>query len=338
MERRAVLAAIASLPGVALLPGSPGSVLDPDAHEIIGRALRRPESVGPEVLQPLDTLIMGLRHLDDTLGGRYVAEPANGMVLMMGDLLPAAAPSTRRPLFSLAASAAQLAGWIAVDGGDSDKARELYDQAMEWATAADDQALIAHIWSCRADHAGMHGNPVGAVGAAEAGRRIAGNEGKKLRAWIEAKAGRAYALAGNLSEAVRAMDEAAGLLAEGDSEDSPAWLYHFRPENLTVYRGIALIDAGQGLQAAEQFGEGLDRLSSTFVRSRGLYLAYQAHAFHIAGDVRQACDTGAQAVQIGRQTGSAQTVEKVRGLYRSFDGEAAQRPEVRALDELLREA
>jgi tetratricopeptide (TPR) repeat protein len=338
MERRAVLAAIASLPGVALLPDQAGgSLLDPDAHEILARATHRPESVGPEILEPLDTLIMGLRHLDDTLGGRYVAEPVAGIVRMLADLLPVARPSVRQPLFSLAASAAQLSGWIAFDGGDDEHARLMYDQASEWAMAADDAALSAYVWSCRANRCWRTGDALGAVSGAEVARRIANGQDKTLRAWVEAKAGRAYALAGNLDEATRALSQAAELLADADAEAAPGWLYHFHEENLVAHRGVAFTDAGRGIQAAELLGDALDRLPPTYFRERGNYLAYQADAFRVAGDIRQACEAGAQAVLIARQTGSGWTEKKVGEIHQVLKEDTADLREARALGELLRE-
>lgn len=338
MERRAVLAAIASLPGVTLLSGQPGgSLLDPEAHDIIDHAIARPEAAGPEVLAPLDNMIMGLRHLDDILGGRHVAEAASVILGLVSGLLPSAASKVREPLLARAASAAQLAGWIAVDGTDDERARSMYEQALEWATAADDHALVAYLWCCRANHHRNNLNPRAAVGAAEAARRAAVRAPAIVRAWVERAAGRAYGLAGDYNETVRGMDLAAELLADAKPDDTPNWLYHFVPSALTAEHGSALSDAGRGMQAVTLLGDALDRLPATYVRHRGSYLANQAAAFWVAGDLRNACTAASEAVSIARRAGSTRTLQKIHRLHRSLDDQAAQRPEAKALGELLRE-
>jgi hypothetical protein len=147
----------------------------------------------------------------------------------------------------------------------------------------------------------------------------------------------AYGVAGDVDQTVRAMDQAAGLLARSDPDRDPSWLYHFRPENLAVYRGIALTDAGQGMRAAELFADGLAQLAPDFVRARGFYLAHQARAFWVAGDAAEACAAASEAVRIGARTGSSMTVATVKRVHGSFDARTARRPDARELGELLRD-
>jgi tetratricopeptide (TPR) repeat protein len=339
MERRAVLAAIASLPGVALLPipGGGQGLLDPGAHDVIDRAIQRPESVGPEILEPLDTLIMGFRHLDDTLGGRYVTGPVDGILRLFGDLLPAAQPRIRQPLFSLAAGAAQLAGWLALDRGDHAEARRMYAQALDWATAADDPALSAYVWGCRAEQAWILRDAIDAVSTAEAARRVAARQDKTLRAWVETKAGRAYALAGNVDETIRAMGQATSLLAGAETDGAPGWLYHFHAENLAASHGSALTLVGEAERSTRMLDEALGQLPPTYARERGILLVYQADALRVVGDVERACAVGTEAGHIGRQTASRRTVELVVQLHRSLEARAASHPDVRTLGDLLHE-
>jgi ATP/maltotriose-dependent transcriptional regulator MalT len=133
------------------------------------------------------------------------------------------------------------------------------------------------------------------------------------------------------------MDAANELLAEAGTDDQPAWLYHFQPENLPAERGSALVDMGEGIQAAELLAATLDDLPPTFVRQRGIYLVNQASALRVAGDLRQACTVAIEAVELGKQTGSTWIMAKARQLAGSLDERAGQRPEGRALKELLHE-
>lgn len=135
-----------------------------------------PEVVDGPVVAWLEAGVLGLRQLDDRLGGGAVRQRVEADLRLVHGLLTRGTqpPATRARLLGVAADLAQLGGWAATDTGRHSAAQRHYLTGLRLAHTAGDRGMAVSLWSGLALHAVIAGRPQDAVAAAEAAVRAAG--------------------------------------------------------------------------------------------------------------------------------------------------------------------
>jgi hypothetical protein len=275
---------------------------------------------GP-VIEWLEAGVLGLRKLDDRLGGAAVRHRVEADLRMVRGLLHrgqherAQAPR----LLRVAADLAQLGGWAATDTGRHGAAQRHYLTGLRLAHSAGDRSLAVALWGGLALHAVIAGQPRDAVAAAEAGVRAAGGAPPAVRALAASRLSRAHAAVGADGPARRAIAEAERQLDVAEKEPGPSWLYWFDAAELAAQSGQSLLDLGHAHEAGPLLERALARQGASYVRDRCLYSARAATARALIGDPEGARGLGREAARLSRYCGSPRIADALDALKLRLD-------------------
>lgn len=202
-------------------------------------------AVDEGVVTWLEEGVLGLRRLDDRLGGGAVLHRVEADLRMVSDLLTRGAHSraagTR--LFRIATDLAQLGGWAATDAGRHGVAQRLFLTGLRLAHTAQDRPLAACVLGGLSVQSVFTGRPQDALDMAEAAVRAAqGTASPRVRAMLASRLARAHAARGDTNGCRRALAEAAERLAPADRYRDPPWIYWFGTAALDAQTGFALLD------------------------------------------------------------------------------------------------
>jgi tetratricopeptide (TPR) repeat protein len=275
---------------------------------------------GP-VVEWLEAGVLGLRRLDDRLGGAAVRHRAEADLRMVRGLLHRGqherAHGTR--LLRVAADLAQLGGWAATDTGRHGAAQRHYLTGLRLAHSAGDRSLAVALWGGLALHAVIAGQPRDAVAAAEAGVRAAGGAPASVRALAASRLSRAHAAIGADGPSRRAVAEAERQLDLAERESGPPWLYWFDTAELAAQTGQALLDLGHAHEARPLLEQALAMQDASYVRDRCLYSARAATARALTGDLEGARTLGREAARLSRHCGSPRIADTLDALKVRLD-------------------
>lgn len=265
----------------------------------------------------LERGVLGLRRLDDRLGGAAVRHRVEADLRIALDLL------RRGPyrngldarLLRVATELAQLGGWAATDCGRHGAAQRHYLTGLRLAHSAGDLPQAANLWaglSLQAVFAGRHDDGLAAVLAAES---AAAGATSRTRAMLATRRARAQAGLGEDTACRRSLEEAGRLLDAARGDDDPSWIYWFDEAEWCAQSGIALLDLGRAEEAASLLEKALAIQDPLYRRDRTLYTARAALARARAGDLGTARSLAEDAVDLARDCGSprvAIAVEQAR--------------------------
>ncbi|MFF7154541.1 hypothetical protein [Streptomyces sp. NPDC008139] len=275
---------------------------------------------GP-VIDWLEAGVLGLRKLDDRLGGAAVRHRVEADLRMVRDLLHRGqherAHGTR--LLRVAADLAQLGGWAATDTGRLGAAQRHYLTGLRLAHSAGDRSLAVALWGGLALHAVIAGQPRDAVAAAEAGVRAAGGTPPAVRALAASRLSRAHAAVGADGASRRAVSEAERQLDLAERESGPSWLYWFDAAELAAQTGQSLLDLGHAHEARPLLEQALAMQDASYVRDRCLYSARAATARALTGDLEGARTLGREAARLSRHCGSPRIADTLDALKVRLD-------------------
>ncbi|WP_307795458.1 hypothetical protein [Actinacidiphila acididurans] len=306
---------------------------DPAAQDTAGEAFGWPGGgpVGPgddpvgvdgTVVEWLETGVLGLRRLDDRLGGGAVRHRVAADLRLVCGLLRRGQPSgrdTRARLLRVAADLAQLGGWAATDTGRLGAAQRHYLTGLRLAHTAGDRPMAVALWGGLALQEVIAGRPNDAVAAAEAAVRAAGSAPPAVRALAASRLARAHAALGAEGAFRRAMAEAERRLEAARTDPGPPWLYWFDPAELTAQTGLALLDLGAAAEAAPLLEKALAAQDPAFLRDRSLYSVRAAQAHALTGDLDTALELGREASRLSRYCGSPRLADALDTLKEAVD-------------------
>ncbi|WP_335976363.1 hypothetical protein [Streptomyces sp. CA2R106] len=274
-----------------------------------------PGAVDSGVLEWLEAGVLGLRRLDDRLGGSAVRHRVEADLRLVRGLLARRSHSAaiERRLLRTAADLAQLGGLAATDGGRYGAAQRHHLTGLRLAHAAGDRPLAVALWGGIALQAVLTERPQDAVAAAEAAVRAAGGTPSAVRALAAIRLARAHAALGAEGAFRRAAAEAERRLAAAEDEAgadraaaaAPPWLYWLDGPELAAQQGLALLDLELPYEARPLLEQALAMQNPCFVRNRALYSARTAHARALTGDHDAARALARDAARLSRHCATA---------------------------------
>jgi tetratricopeptide (TPR) repeat protein len=273
------------------------------------------------VVEWLEAGVLGLRRLDDRLGGAAVRHRVEADLRLVSGLLrrDPGERAARGRLLRAAADLAQLGGWAATDTGRLGAAQRHYLTGLRLAHTAGDRAMAVALWGGLALQEVIAGRPQAAVAAAEAAVRAAGNTAPAVRALAASRLGRAHAALGAEAAFRRAAAEAERQLEAAGADPGPPWLYWFDAAELAAQNGLCLLDLGAAPEAGPLLERALAQQDPAFLRDRSLYAARAAEARALTGDLEGARSLGREAAALSRHCGSPRLAAALDSLKRVLD-------------------
>ncbi|MFB7366934.1 Tat pathway signal protein [Streptomyces hydrogenans] len=233
---------------------------------------------------------------------------------------------TRRSLYSAAAEAVYVAGWMSFDASQHELARRYFSLSLKLAAEADDTALTGHILRAMAHQAIDLGHSRAglelATGSVERDRYSQATS--RERALIGIVRARALAVNGLRRQAIAAINRAEADLdraAPGDEEPQRVWF--FQEASLAHETARTLWALGDLDGALRHFRDSVRyRRADSFGRTHAVTLGYMGTVQARQGNLEAACHTWTMAldtmdgVQSGRTREAATTMRAVLSPFR----------------------
>ena len=270
----------------------------------------------PSTVEALSARVHALRLADDLLAGGDLLGPAfrelDGAIRVYRE--GSHTENTGRRLLSLVGEFAQIAGWVASDAGQIDRAAETYRLGISAAREAGDGTLESNLIGSLAYQTANVGDPHEAVPLAEAAIAAAGPDAPpRARALAWDRLAWAHAKAQDAQGAMRALGEASTALAEYDGRgEDPAYLYWLDSGELQIMQARAYTELRRPLRAVPLLIDVLDRYDATHARELALYLSWLAVALADANEPEEAATTARRMLKLGADISSDRTAERAR--------------------------
>lgn len=196
--------------------------------------------------------------------------------------------------FQAAAALTEMAGWMAHDTGQNQRAGDHFTKALSLAKAGDDQALCANIMASMSHLALQAGHPDKAVSLARAGRDHVTRRSdiSTLIARLHAMEARALAQLGDGDGARRSLAVAQKEIDKMPDTQSSPWISSFDMPALASEAALALQDAGQLSAAVEAAEEAIALRTGDRARSRVFSQITLALIRTRQGEPEAACEVG----------------------------------------------
>jgi len=271
--------------------------------------LRAGRRVGAMLADELETRVIELRHLDDTVGGGDLFPVVSKELSETQGVVQAASytDNVGRRLLTVVGELAQLTGWVASDAGRYADAQRVYLDGVSAAQGADNRPLAAQLLSSLSYQMANVGKAHDAVLLARSAVTGAGDASPVVRALLLERLAWASAKSRDHACTRRALD-AADDAYEGRSPGiaEPEWVYWLDRGEIDVMAGRCLIELGSPNIAAPLLARAISSYNTNHAREVALYLSWLAEAYARAGTIDAARDTLTQA----RKT--AQGINSVR--------------------------
>ncbi|WP_461072165.1 hypothetical protein [Streptomyces pseudoechinosporeus] len=211
-----------------------------------------------------------------------------------------------RALFSTAAEATLLAGWMSYDTCHHGLAQRYFLQALRLAQDANDRRLAGSILSAMSHQATFLGRYTQAATLARAALMgISPVATPTLRAQFHAMEARALARTGDTRACELALAAAAHALESRNSDDEPEWITYFDEAELAAEAAHCFRDVNSARQSVAHAS---NAVSGDHVRSDFFATMVLADAHLRAGDLEEACRVALDALDLGEQLKSARCV------------------------------
>jgi transcriptional regulator with XRE-family HTH domain len=267
---------------------------------------------GAATVDDLSARVHALRLADDVLAGGDLIGPA---FREMDTAVRAYRSSSDDRLLPVIGEFAQIAGWVASDAGQHERAAETYELGISAAREAGDGVLESNLRGSLAYQVANVGDPAEAVGLATAAVGVAGSDAPhRARALAWVRLAWAHAKAQDAQAAMRALGEAADELAETDHQgsDEPAYLYWVDEGELRVMEARAYTELRRPLRAVPLLVDVLSRYDATHARELAMYLSWLAVALVDANEPEEAAATATRMLELGSAVSSVRTDERAR--------------------------
>jgi hypothetical protein len=253
------------------------------------------------------------RVVDRQFGGVHHLDQLRHQIDHMEELLThLPAVGHRAALAGALTEASALAGWQALDREDHTQAWAHHERAKHAAREAGSPFLLAHATAQQTVILLALDDTALAVEQAAYARSIATGGPALMRAWLAAAHGETLAAAGDRDAALRAFDDAYGLLPVDPVDPALPYLF-LGGAHLDRWRGNALALVGDE-EALDQLTAALARVPPTWARARTRLLVDLAYAHAAAGDRDAALDRAREARAIARQISSDRQLRRLDRL------------------------
>lgn len=210
-------------------------------------------------------------------------------------------------LFAAAASFAEIAGWMAHDSGQNERAQAHFGQSYHLATAARNPALTANISASLAHLALQLGQADDALRIATAGlhRAKQADGARHLIARLCAMRARALATQGHAAESRRSLDAAHTAISPNNGSSAAGWIAEFDRASLAAESALCLYTLGRLAEAEAEARTVIALRVGDRVRSRALGQLTLARILHAAGRIDEAATIATDVCQIATALNSA---------------------------------
>ncbi|MQY11497.1 hypothetical protein SRB5_16160 [Streptomyces sp. RB5] len=302
-------------------------------------ALARPRTgrrVGSETPDRLRERTARLRRLDDVLGGGDTYPVYLGEYLRTKALLrdTTYSEATGKALLSVLAEQAQQAGWAAFDGGKHTDAAGLYEVSHEAAVEAGDTALAGNALAFLAYQKLTRDRHAGVETASRSCAALGPNAAACVRALLFERLAWAHAVAGNATEAERALHTAQTALTETGDEQQPDWVAWMDETELQIMTGRCWTELRRPLRAVPVLEAALASYDDVHARDKSLYLSWLAEAYATAGEFEQAAMHTGRALDLCTGVASVRPRQRLTPVLKLL----ADHPDATAVAEVLEKA
>ena len=272
--------------------------------------LRLPAVAEMNPIETLRELRRALIDADNLLGPGGVLPAVHGQIQVIRQLRADRRGADRQALLTMQAQYAEFAGWLHQDARDFQAAGFWLDRALEWSHAATDREMATYVMARKSQLAGDMRDATSAIDLADAAGAMA-RKRSRLKATAATYGAHGYALAGQRTACLRAIDGAREMAGRLDSDPESPWATWLDDAYIDVQRGQCLSALGEHAAAAAVFQQAIRDLPPTFRRDRGVYLAREAQAHAGAREPEQAAGVGMQAVAIAHETQSGRIIDEL---------------------------
>ncbi|MFF5128083.1 helix-turn-helix transcriptional regulator [Streptomyces syringium] len=221
-----------------------------------------------------------------------------------------------RRLHALAARVAQTAGWHRFDHGHHAAAARLWHSALHSAHQCADHDLGAGVLSDLAYQQTWLRDPRTAVAILD--HAISRADHPTARSLLNLRKARAHAALGEELACTRALGAAERFLEAASSTPAPDWCTWHAPTDIAVDTGRCLLDLGYHQRAQQLIEEGTSMLPDARLKTRAVFLAYEAESFLQSGEIDHAAATAHTALAMATRIGAPRCVALVQGLVPLF--------------------
>jgi hypothetical protein len=285
-----------------------------------GVALSRCAKVGMSDVERLRDQVDGLAELDDEHGGSRDLEEA--AILRAGqahELLQRTVSSARvrGALYALAADATTTAAWAAIDTHGAARASAHLNKALALAGMSRDADAELRAWHNISMLATQEGRSADALAAAEAARSSRAARGDSLYASLaHARTASCHARTPSRQAVLRSLGYAEQALSRADADrPRPSWMRFYDAAELHGLAAVFYSRLGQPDVAEYRAHHALAQLRPELVRNRIYYTAQLALTQIQQRDVRRACATADQALNL---SGGTVASARIRTLLMQF--------------------
>ncbi|MFI6180613.1 XRE family transcriptional regulator [Nonomuraea sp. NPDC051191] len=301
---------------------SPTGDLDDEHQEQTDELTARLESaaaVDDTMVMILRTDTNNLRLQDRRLGSVAIADKMHAQMAQIERAhRHAVRPRIRTQLAHLLAETASLAGWQAINTVALNDAWNHYERAKAAAREAEDAAVLAYVSGEQAYVLMDLGRP---AEAAELLQHIHTTHRDRvparLRTWLAAAEAEAAAILGDEDACRRALDQAALVLPEGDSDPDMPYL-SINVHHFARWRGSCLLRFGDP-STVEDLRSSLAGMDGTYNRAEAGVRCDLGHALLAAGEPEAAQPHIQRAKQLATMTGCRRQRRRIEELSRAVN-------------------
>lgn len=272
------------------------------AKEPTGEARKGATRVGRGDVQSVREMTLAFSRMDQRRGGgrgrtalvQYLRED-------VADYLAGSFPNdgVRRNMFSAAAEATYLSGWMAFDNGEHEIAEPYFALAVKLAARAGDAPLSGHIFRAMAHQAldlGLVSEALGLSTASMAGQRYL-SAAPRERALLGVVHARCLAASGHRKAAAKALLRAEDdLRGAHDGIEEPSRTFFFGEASLAHETACTLRELDDRKGAIRQFRLSVRTRGDAFKRTHAVTLGYLGVTQISTGNVEEACATWSRAL------------------------------------------
>ncbi|MFJ1535474.1 tetratricopeptide repeat protein [Streptomyces mirabilis] len=222
-------------------------------------------------------------------------------------------------LFTVAAEAAEVIGWMAYDIGNHALANRYLLSALRLTQVTGDRMFGASILANLSHQANYLGHTSRAVQLARSAVEGAkgGSATPRAKAMYAAHEARALSSAHDLTGASRAMNEAERHFEKADAVEDPEWLAYFNEAELIGEFSHCFRDLKRPVESLRFAKQAVAKTDPQYARTLGFCRIVLAQSHLLNGDLESAMGTASQAVEEGESLQSARFLRYVT----DFQGE-----------------
>jgi transcriptional regulator with XRE-family HTH domain len=277
--------------------------------------LTRPRSgsrIGAPEIRQLHARTARIRRLDDHLGGMDTYAVYTSEAAATQRLIKQASYSqpTARALTGVLAEQLQMAGWAAYDAGRYGDSRRHYKAALTAAHDSGDRALIGNSLAFIAYEKAS-------VETATESTKVAGAAvTPAVRALLHERLAWTHAIAGDVDQTARALDQAQAAITSPAEGPEPDWVWWVDQLEIEIMAGRCWTELHRPERAVPILERGLSAYDDTHSRDKALYLTWLAHAYLDDQQPEHAAVVVDRALDLAAGIGSIRPGTRIQAVLR----------------------